>query len=227
MDVDPAASLRCWAAEIELGGRTFEVPALPAADWWPVLVSGDLSKILDFVVSTPGPDVDDLILTGQVGAGELQTALTDTIEEMAGRSLHVATVLAEFAQLAWPAIGGSLATRGFRWDVMPLGAALDAVYATIVGSLGEEHRTKFLALLENEALSQPGKRKAVSQRAMTEFETMAGPRPTTGVRSTGAPSDSARPKTRTRPRPPHPDDPSDGPTRRPVLLGRNGPAASP
>lgn len=217
--------MRCWALELDLGGRTFDVPALPAADWWPVLVSGDLGQILDFAVSTSG-DLDDLLLAGEVTEVELVRALTDAMEETAGRSLHASTVLASLAVMHWASINGAMVLRGFRWDQQPLGAALDAVYAEVTGRLEKKQLDEFLALLENEALTSGKPTPRQRAKMVDEFEGMAGPRPTSGVKSTGAPSDSARPKTRTQPRPPRQSDLSRAPTRPPERPAESGPAAS-
>jgi hypothetical protein len=218
VEVDPLASMRCWALELELGGRTFDVPALPAADWWPVLVSGDLSQILDFVVSTSG-DLDEMLLAGEVTQDQLSQALTDAVEETAGRPLHAARVLASLAAMHWVTINGEMAKHGFRWEVMPLGAALDAIYLIAVNGIPEKSedgkrrpRDEFLALLENEALTSGKPTPRQRAKLVDEFEGMAGPRPTAGVRSTGELSGSGRPKTRTRPRPPRQADPSREPT---------------
>lgn len=204
MQVDPLASMRCWAIELELGGRAYTVPALPAADWWPVLASDNLALILDMIVSTDGDDLDERLLTGEIPPGELTEALKDAIEEVAGRSRHVALALAIGANMQWSAINGVLAMRGFRWDVMPLGAALDAVYTIITEGLDKEGREKFLAVLENESLTQAKGKRKPSQRVVDEFEAMAGPRPTTGVKAIAEPSGSEPPKTPTRSRPRRP-----------------------
>ena len=74
MDVDPAASLRIWAIEFELGGRTFEVPALPAADWLLMLMNGDPPLgVLDMGDLSA---VDEMILGGEVASSEVGKALT-------------------------------------------------------------------------------------------------------------------------------------------------------
>jgi hypothetical protein len=228
MNVDPLASMRCWAITLELGGREYEIPALPAVDWWPVLASGDLSRVLDFIPSSPDDpaNLDELLLSGTISAEELGQALTDTIEEAAGRSLHAAIVLTAVANAQWPVVGGTLAQTGFRWDEQPLGAALDAIYVIITSRLEDEPLKKFLALLDNEGLTR-GKLSA-RQRAKVreEFEAMAGPRPTTGVVATGERSGSERPRTRPRPRPPLRAARSASP--RPPRAGRagSGPLAS-
>ena len=225
--VDPLASMRCWAIELELGGRTFDVPALPAVDWWPVLTSGNLTQILDFVVSTPGdPDsLDEVILAGGLGS-DLTEVLSDAVEAAAGRTFHAARVLAIVSESQWASINGAIVARGFQWDVQPLGAALDALYSEVTGRLDKDTLTKFLAILENEALTKGGRKAKVSEKVVEEFEGLAGPRPTSGVKSTGAPSDNARPKTRTRPRPPRQDGPSGAPRQQRGPRAGSGPAAS-
>jgi len=226
VEVDPLASMRCWAIELELGGRTFDVPALSAVDWWPLLSSGDHGQILDFVVSSPtDPDsLDELLLDGRIDPEEVRVAAVDAIEAAAGRSLHVATVLVQLANAQWSSINGALVRHGFRWEGQPFGAVLDAVYAEVTARTDEEGRKKLDAILADESLTQPrsGKRK-VSPQAVSDFEAMAGPRP--GSASAGRSADS-QPRTltppRSRPRPGR----SGGPKRRPAAPGGNAPAAS-
>lgn len=231
MNVDPLASMRCWAIEIELGGRTYEVPALPAADWWPVLSAMDPHQILDMIPSTLGDpdDLDAQLLDGRLAESELTPALIEAIEEVTGRSLHVVLVLTVVANSEWPAVGGALAREGFRWDRAPIGAALDAVYAIILDCLPEKDaREKFLKLLENEQLTT-GKRKPVDRaKVMSEFEAMAGPRPApTPVRSTAGPSGSEPPKTRSPRQPPRQGGRSSGPRKPPAPpVGSDPPASS-
>ena len=193
--------MRCWAITLELGGKEFEIPALPAVDWWPVLVSANPRRVLDLLKSTDD-DLDGMLLDGKLTSTEIGEAVTDAIEEATGRSLHVSLVLALAADGNWPTIGGHLAQIGFRWDQQSIGAALDAIHAVIIGNLPEEARTKFEAILENEALTQPGKKRSPSEKVMTEFEAMAGPRPAPSVpgqptqQSSAGPSGSAPPRTR-------------------------------
>lgn len=206
MEVDPLASMRCWEITVELGGREFDIPALPAVDWWPVVLTGRIDGILDLLRSsdTGQPaDLDAMLLSGEISGKDLSSALADAVEEATGRTHHAAFVLATVANSSWPVIGGQLARDGFRWDVAPIGAALDAIYAIVVGSLEKENRDKFLALLENDAISAPGKKRTPSQRVVDEFETMAGPRPAPAPlpgKASGAPSGSPRTRTRTQPR---------------------------
>lgn len=205
--------MQCWQVELELGGRTYTVPALPAVDWWPILIDLDLMAILDL---TDTSALDDQLLDGEVTNEDLGTVLKDALEEVTGRSMHVAYVLAVTAEQNWMRINGKLAQSGFRWDEMPLAAALDAVYAATLDLFQkQEDLDKFLAILDNDSLTAPGKKRTASAKIKDEFETMAGPRPTGGVRSSGEPSGSARPRTRSQPRPRRRAGPSGEPTPQP------------
>lgn len=228
MNVDPLASMRCWVISVELGGREYDIPALPAADWFPVLVSADVTGVLDLLRSSPD-DLEDQLLSGEISGKELGEVLTEAIEEATGRPAHAAFVLAIVAADQWPMIGGTLAQTGFRWDVQPIGAALDAIHSIVVSSLPEEPRKKFLQYLEDEHLTT-GRRRPIDRAKVTaEFETMAGPRPAPAPpgataprppeQSIAGPSGSARPRTPRPPRPPRPAVRSSGPRTRPAPPG--------
>jgi len=132
------------------------------------------------------------------------------------------------AGMHWASINGAMVRRGFRWEGQPLGAALDAIYAEIIERLDEESTARFTELLENEELSKPGrpgKKRKVSDKAISEFEAMAGPRPT-GAAATAALSDSEHPRTPRPPRPPRPRAPSTAPRRRRARPAGSDPPAS-
>jgi hypothetical protein len=223
VDVDPLASMRCWAIEIELGGRTYDVPALSAVDWWPVLGDANPLAVLDIIESS---DLDERLLTGELDHADLIDALREAVEEVSGRSFHAAVILVMTANSQWPVINGHLVQRGFRWEGQPLGAALDAVYAVVTTALDDKKRGEFLAILENEGLTSGKPSQRQREKLTSEFEAMAGPRPTGGVKSTGGPSGSGRPKTRPRLQPPRPAAQSDAPKRQPGPRAGSGPAAS-
>lgn len=234
MEVDPLASMRCWAITVELGGREFEIPALPAVDWWPVIADATAFGLVDLLTSTEGADLDAMLLDGRVTHVEMTEVMMDAISEATGRTFHASFALAIVAGMHWPVVGGQLARDGFRWDVLPIGAALDAVYAVIMESFpgdkdGEAARKKFADLLEDDTLTQPGKKRTPSQRVMTEFEAMAGPMPAPAPlpgKASAEPSASQRPRTRTRPRQPLQDGRSEPPKKPRGQPGRSGPRAS-
>lgn len=204
MNVDPLASMRCWAITVELGGREFEIPALPAVDWWPIIVAADLHQVINLLrapAETDDFELDTQLLDGTISAVDLSERLKDAVEEITGRTIQASYVLARVAADRWDVIGGQIAQVGFRWDVQPIGAALDLIYTLVMGGMNEEDGKKFLALLEKNPSA--GRGAAPSERDVSEFEVMAGPRPVPaplpGKASAGL-SDSPRPRTRTRPR---------------------------
>jgi len=208
--------MRCWSVEVEIGGTVYEVPPLSAVEWWPVLTSGQAINVIDLLKSSPDGDLDDRLLNGEITTEELTDALTEAIEEVAGRPFHTAFVLATLAGLHWPAINGAIVRRGFRWDQQPLGAALDAVYSVVMDGLNEEEQKKLTAILDNPAMLPGGRRrKRDREKAAADFEALAGPRPTAGAVATGAPSGSAHPRTRPRPRPRRQGGPLPAPRKRP------------
>lgn len=213
MDVDPAASMRIWAVELNLGGRVFEIPALPAADWLPILMEGDTVAVLDL---TEDPELDLMIISGEITPTELAAAIDAAVEQVAGRPVYQATVLAQVAQLQWTVVGGDLARRGFRWDEVPLGAALDAIHVTVLAHLRttanqEETQAglaspaeRFRELMDGEptptTTTKSGartRRRRPDRKAMADFENMAGPKPAP-VRATAAQSGGGRPRTQPR-----------------------------
>ena len=227
MEVDPLASMRCWEITVELGGREFDIPALPAVDWWPVLTEDGPAAVVDLLKSDA--DLDAMLLDGRITSADLTEVIRDVVEEATGRSYHAAFVLATVASTSWPVIGGQLAQSGFRWDVQPIGAALDAIYAIVIGGLEEKNRDQFLALLENDSISQPGKKRTPSQKVVEEFETMAGPRPAPAPlpgKASAGPSGSPRPRTPRQPRQPRQGGRSAVPRTPPGRRAESGPAAT-
>lgn len=226
MNVDPAAAMRCWAVDVEVAGSVYTIPPLPAADWWSLLADGGPAALIDLLPE--GHDLDDRFLDEASIAGELESAFLDTVEQATGRPFKVALTIVEVARGGWWVIGGKLAQRGFRWDVMPIAAALDAIHLLIIESLPEDARKKYEAAIE-----QAG-RDSGQQRAVSDFESIAGPMPTAVARrpveSTGAPSGDARSRIRPLSQPPRPRDRSGAPTTpldRPAGSGRSARSGPP
>lgn len=186
MNVDPLASIRCWGIGVELGGIEYDIPALPAASWWPVLAEADPDLLLEMIDS---PELLDRMLTGQVGQEELNERLIEVIEEMSGRPPMAAILICQLAVMHWPVINGQLIRDGVRWDVLPLGAVLDAIHALLLERFGEGkndktgrlYRDEYLAALE-EPLPGADRGEQKRNRALDDFAASAGPRPTAVLR---------------------------------------------
>lgn len=204
MNADPAASMRCWAVDVELGGEVYTIPPLPAADWWPVLADGSVAAMLDLFPA--GTDLDDRLISDPIIAGEMESAFRDAIETACGRTAEEAVVIAQVAIPNWAWANGKLTLAGFRWDTMPIAAALDALHALFLEYLTEEGRKEYESALKKAAPARLDRR-----RALSEFEAGAGPRPAP-ARSSAAPSGDSPTRTRQPSQPPRRRAPSAAPT---------------
>lgn len=200
--------MRCWAVDVEIGGRLWTIPPLPAADWWPVL-AGDESML---GLLPAGSDLEDLLIDGKVGRSDLESAFHDALEEASGRTAEEAGVIAGMALGMWTWVGGKLSLAGFRWDVMPLGAALDAIHAVLMENLNEEGVKRYEQLLKQAVPKQIDRAAALSS-----FEEIAGPRPSPApLRSSAALSGDPPARTRQPSQPPRRRVPSGAPTTPPA-----------
>lgn len=207
-EVDPAASLAIWSIEVALGGKMFTIPPLPASDWLPALMTGDPTRVFPGLVED-SDELDMMLVEGTVGPEEVAEAAADAIEQAAGRRMWPALVLANVARKQWSIIGSELAKSGIvRFDQIPLGSALDAIYGVAVSRLGDEGRQRFHRLL-NGSGGRPQTRQD-RESALNQFAQFAGPPP---VQSTAAPSSGERPRTRPRRPERRPGERSPSPTR--------------
>lgn len=147
-EFEPHASLRIWAIELPAGTQTLRVPPLPAADWLPVVMSGNPLEVFDIADDF---DVTTAITDDGVTAEQLVNLLGEMIEAAAGRSLRATFGIALTGAQRWDVIGADLARAGVRFAEISLGAALDAIYGSIVRHMPDE---KALAAF-NRALQTP------------------------------------------------------------------------
>jgi hypothetical protein len=142
---DAVASLRIWAVEVELGGRTLRIPPLPAADWLPALMGADvlgLRRLADDI------DLDELLLDEGVTVAELTEALELLLESATGRNPWSAFLLAHMAAEHWHVIGADLVRAGLRFESISIAAALDAIYGSACRSMDEKGIARFNAALD-------------------------------------------------------------------------------
>lgn len=199
MDIDPIASFRQWAIEVDLGGRVLRVPPTPAADWMPALMSLDLWKVLELADDF---DVDELLIDGDVTVAEVSDALLKVVEAAAGRSTWAAMALIHAATSNWKVVGAEMMRFAPRFDEMPLGSALDMIYATLSRCMDEKSLKKFDIVLANAPEELGGK----------PTRARASRRPVRQLPASAAPYVRERSKTRLRTLPAPPDVPIESPT---------------
>lgn len=125
MRVDPEATLRCWALDVDLAGRTYPIPALPAADWLLPITTGTWLDIVPGLLTDPTA-VDDLLLDGELTYAECKRAAQGAVGAASGMAWWTALRLARAATDSW--ISGELTLRGVDPHRWPLAAYLAAAY---------------------------------------------------------------------------------------------------
>lgn len=132
---DSSASLRIWAIETTVGGRLLRVPPLPSADWLPAVMRMDPFAVFDLVEDF---DLGEMLTDVGLSVEELRDAAVEIVEAASGRSSIAAFAIAGAAAERWDVIGADLARAGVRFDVISLGAALDAIYGSLCRSMKDE-----------------------------------------------------------------------------------------
>lgn len=139
---DPLASLRLWSVVVELGGKEFTVPSLPAARWLEILMAptSELNPE-DWFPGFAGPqavmDVNNMLIDGVISQDEVVAVIWDVLEAMSGRRWWITLRLCASARAHWEWLGGELALAGVSPFDMPLGFWLDGVYAAMVKGIAE------------------------------------------------------------------------------------------
>lgn len=133
--VDPVSSMRAWGADVAFADRSFRIPAIDAAGWLELL----LADPIDYEALFPGLagpkvvfEVNQMLLSGQANADDLEQAILDLVEAVSGRQWWVTLRLCYSVRSNWESIGGEMARAGvYPWG-MPLGYWLDAAYSTMI-----------------------------------------------------------------------------------------------
>lgn len=144
MDVDPTASMRVWAVEVDIGAVVARIPPLPASDWLPTLMEGDVFGVFGLV---EGLDIEELLVDGEITINDAVGAAVKLIESAAGRSVWMSLALASLAKVRWLSIGSDIVRSSVRLDQVSLGAALDAIYGAITQGMDEKGVARLNATL--------------------------------------------------------------------------------
>lgn len=173
MDVAGEALIIPRPVLVELAGRDWRIPALPAATWILILLERNLADIVPGMVE--GGDLGelyDLIAAGQVTGADCEAAARDVITAVAGCPWYAAVRLLHSAARD-PAAMGELRMSGIDPVVAPLGAALVALYRIYT----RDKERKDVAKIDAELAKAPPGMSAIDTRydptaAADAFESM-------------------------------------------------------
>ena len=155
--VDPLASLKSWPLTVTVAGQDYELRAVSAAQWLTILLEDpiDLSAILPGLLSEEAEEaVEDAMMAGRLTKREIEDICHEVIGLCAGRDWWWALNLIRSVASAWMLIYGRLMVSGVNLDRLPLGAALDAMYALCVERMDKEHHQQFDRDLERPPVNQ-------------------------------------------------------------------------
>jgi hypothetical protein len=141
VDIEPAATLRCWAVDVDLTPTVaVTIPALPARPWLVAVVTGGWPAIIPGLLDPVPEVVDEGILDGTIPARARVRAAKAALATVAGCPWWTAQRLAHAC--AGTAIGSELALRGVDPGVMPFAAYLAAGYRAATRYLSDVKRAE-------------------------------------------------------------------------------------
>lgn len=144
--MDGVASLRPYPVEVDFGGWSFRVEALPAADWIEAIVSPDGGALFPGLLrdSVLERDVWRIMGRGESSAAELVEAARDMVTTAGGRPWWEVDRLVRSAMHpdVRALVLGNLGMRGLDPNKISLGLFCDAVYALLVRNADDQQRMR-------------------------------------------------------------------------------------
>jgi hypothetical protein len=106
-------SLRLWAVHIELAGRRYRIPPLPASDWLLAVAAPSLGRIVPGMLerSDDADEILDLVLDGTIPLGEWQEASRSAIATISGTKWWSAARLTAYLLAHWGTVGAAVLAR--------------------------------------------------------------------------------------------------------------------
>lgn len=161
LNKDPIWSLQPWPTVVELGGRSFEIPALTATDWLVYLMQPEPdveALILDLFV-----DIDELLMAETITLDDLYDAVLLLISTVSARPWWVSLRLINVARNSW-AILGPMMLETLDASHASISAWLDVLMIKALNSMDPKDTTLFTSQLEAPPPSEQ------SEDPMDDFE---------------------------------------------------------
>lgn len=139
--MDVLAALKCWPITVELAGREFTIPPVPASEWFlAILGEKPLPIVPGMLPSDEEDEVADLIAYGELELREVVEASRDALELASGWRWWEADRLIRSSAAQWKLVGGELTRAGVDLNRWPLGAVLNTLYTLAARGLNEQQR---------------------------------------------------------------------------------------
>lgn len=145
VDADPVASLGWVDITVDLLGRSWTIPAMPAAGWLKILWERPFDPDSIFPdLADAVAEVEEAILYGQLASDEPTRVACEILEEASGYRWWFTVQLAMAVRAAWPRVGGTLILAGVDPARISLGAWLSAAYACCLDLMDPKKVTQFV-----------------------------------------------------------------------------------
>jgi len=142
--IDALAALKVWGVEIELGGKTYHIPPVPAAGWFVAILRGEPMPIVPgMVLDEEQADLIEDMALGLVDLDDVVDAEREALEIASGWRWWAADRMIRSAAHEWKIVSGQLIRRGVDLSTLPLGAVLNALYAMATETLDQQKRIAF------------------------------------------------------------------------------------
>lgn len=148
---DPISSLRPWPVTVTLGGRDWDIPAMPAADWLVILMTDELDPDDVFpglLSSEDAADVEDFLSSGVITLEQMYDIVRDIVATATARQWWVGLRLILLARDSWNNIGAQLILKQVDASKVSLSAWLDTVLLTLLNSMDPKDVAMFTMQLE-------------------------------------------------------------------------------
>ncbi len=147
---DPIWSLRPYSVSVEVGSRSYEIPAASAADWLTVLMNPNLTADHVFpgmLTENQQAEVERYLHQGGIGIEEYLDLGWEVVSEVSGRPWWIAMRMIMTAVSSWDAVGGEL-IRKIDAERVSIAGWLDVLFPIILQGLEDSKRSMYLLKLE-------------------------------------------------------------------------------
>lgn len=166
-------------AEIDILGDTYDIPAMPAADWFALVLSDDTPfPLLQLLPAGAQFRVHVALVNGVLSVEEIAELSRKLLAAMSGMLWWEADRLIRSSASYWRVIGGELTRRGVNLHRESLAAVLNAIYVICTATMSAEERKRFDAeLVAPPADAAPEDLAQVEQASLSAFAAALGPPP--------------------------------------------------
>lgn len=127
MEFDAGAAVRPRSVIVEVAGREYTIPAMPASEWLLVLERGTWLDIVPGLLPTDDTHIDDQLEAGTLTGDELVRTAREVLQAVCGTRWWIGYRLA-YAVTGDPQVAGELVLSGVDTGRISLGALVQAVY---------------------------------------------------------------------------------------------------